>query len=193
MSKLCTLIPQPVHCHQPHVENSFYVANTPINLAPPLPMRRVQLAASRIFTKSKESALSPEASAAIVQVLKIASTINVPFFQTACNTVIAFIQMGEVRLHMRLSGGEEYQGLIAMSSQAAVTNDRQWKLLMDLIKTYAYQISEFVNAISEGQVSDYLAVSDDLRAKIAREAVKDFETYAPFYYIFISRRIIKKT
>ncbi|KIO26573.1 hypothetical protein M407DRAFT_24158 [Tulasnella calospora MUT 4182] len=117
-------------------------------------MRRVQLAASRMFTKSKEAVLSPEASAAIVQLLKIASTINVPFCQTACNAIIAFIEMGE----------------------AAGTNDRQWQMLLDAIKIYACRISEFMEAISEGRPSDYLAISDDLRARIARGAVKDFET-----------------
>ncbi|KAG8950444.1 hypothetical protein FRC04_007459 [Tulasnella sp. 424] len=118
-------------------------------------MKRILLAASRLMTKSKDTALSPEASATIVQVLKIASTINVPFCQTACNTVIAFIQMRE----------------------AAGTNDRQWKMLLDVIKIYASRISEFVKAISEGHPPDYFAVSDDLRAKIAREAVQEFETH----------------
>ncbi|KAG8919702.1 hypothetical protein FRC01_001157 [Tulasnella sp. 417] len=116
-------------------------------------MRRVYLAASRIFTKSKEAALSPEASAAIVQVLKIASTISVPFCQTACNAIIAFIEMGD----------------------AAATNDRQWQMLLDAIRIYACRISEFMEAISEGRPPDYFATSDDLRARIAREAVKDFE------------------
>ncbi|KAG8950445.1 hypothetical protein FRC04_007460 [Tulasnella sp. 424] len=117
-------------------------------------MKRILLVASRLTTKSKDVALSPEASATIVQVLKIASTINVPFCQTACNTVVAFIQMGE----------------------AAGTNDRHWKMLLDVIKIYAGRISEFVKAISEGHPPDYFAVSDDLRAKIAREAVQEFET-----------------
>ncbi|KAG8906430.1 hypothetical protein FRC01_008025, partial [Tulasnella sp. 417] len=114
---------------------------------------RIQVAASRIFTRSKEAALSPEAFAAVVQVLKIASTINVPFCQTACTTVTAFIEMGET----------------------ASANDRQWKMLLDIIGVYASQISEFITTISEGQPLNYIVVSNDLRAKIAREAVKDFE------------------
>lgn len=77
-----------------------------------------------------------------------------------------------------------------MNLQAAATNDRQWKMLLDLIKTYACQISEFGTTISEGQPPNYLAVSDDLRARIAREAVKDFETYAPFHCITTSRMFI---
>ncbi|KAG8916025.1 hypothetical protein FRC01_003429, partial [Tulasnella sp. 417] len=117
-------------------------------------MRRIQLAASRIFTKTKDAALSPEAAAAIVRLLKIAATINVPFCQAACTAAITFIEMGE----------------------AAGTNDRQWRMLLDIIGIYASQISEFIATISEGHPPDYIVVSNDLRAKIAREAVKDFET-----------------
>ncbi|KAG8950447.1 hypothetical protein FRC04_007462 [Tulasnella sp. 424] len=62
-------------------------------------------------------------------------------------------------------------------SQAAGTNDRQWRMLLDVIKVYAGRISEFFEAISEGHPSDYFVVSDDLRAKIAREAVQEFEKH----------------
>ncbi|KAG9028719.1 hypothetical protein FS837_003798, partial [Tulasnella sp. UAMH 9824] len=117
-------------------------------------MKRIQQAVSKFLTKAKAAALSPEATATIVQVLKIASTIDLPFCETACETIIAFIEMGE----------------------AAGANDQQWKMLLDTIKIHVCRISEFSVAISEGKSSDYLAVSDDLRAKIAREAVKDFET-----------------
>lgn len=140
-------------------------------------MRRVQLAASRLFTKSKEAALSPEASAVIVQVLKIASTINVPFCQTACNAIVAFIEMGEVRSWLNLCA-ITHQMSTTTNCQAASTNDRQWQMLLDTIKIYTCRISEFMEAISDGRPPDYLATSDDLRARVAREAVKDFETYA---------------
>ncbi|KAG8919700.1 hypothetical protein FRC01_001155 [Tulasnella sp. 417] len=125
-------------------------------------MKRFQLAAGRIFTKTKDTARSPEAAAAIVRLLKIAATINVPFCQTACTAAITFIEMGE----------------------AAGTNDRQWKMLLDFIGIYVNQISEFIATISEGHPPDYIVVSNELRAKIAREAVKDFETYgrSTFYF-----------
>lgn len=62
-----------------------------------------------------------------------------------------------------------------MTSQAAGTNDRQWKMLLDIIGVYARQVSEFITTVSEGQPPNFIVVSNDLRATIAREAVKDFE------------------
>ncbi|KAG8942144.1 hypothetical protein FRC04_003834 [Tulasnella sp. 424] len=117
-------------------------------------MKRLQAAMTRLVTKTKSASPGPDASATIVAVLKVASTISVPGVQIACTAIIEFITMME---------------------GTANANDRNWKALLSIIDSCARRVTEFAESISTGQSSEYIVNSTDKRATIAREAIVEFE------------------
>lgn len=59
-------------------------------------MKRFQAVMTRVVSKTKTASLGPDASATIVAVCKVASTIGVPGVQIACTAITEFITMMEV-------------------------------------------------------------------------------------------------
>ncbi|KIO30622.1 hypothetical protein M407DRAFT_20342 [Tulasnella calospora MUT 4182] len=115
-------------------------------------MKRIRDVMRNFGNKSKEIAVSPEATATILVICKVLGTISVPGVQTVCTGITELIN----------------------TMEAARANDEHWTALLDVMQRYAKGLEDFADSVSDGQPDNYLTESTDKTAKAARDAILEF-------------------